>query len=354
MKQLTVKAVIGSWKAYNECSARSLGSQELDLSKFSSVNEITEELKKEGFTSEELEETFVQDIEISDPDVCLFTNAESTSYISLFDAFQKELAKMAKCDDCEGYTISINKYKAVNVQFKSKPSTEVLQALKAAGFRWFKPTKSWSAFKGIDEVKELLTSICGNCPIVNIQEQRTEEKYQLKGFKLIEDYQEKYDILDKYYLGGMASWNNTPDNIKYRDKHIIGATIILKTKDDYLITIDSNKPKIDNTLYYDDELEGPKKDYINFEEYNINLNLNNQILISAKHLFKNKNNDKAYISSNWQHHELNDYIRELTEEEKEDLNYIYQILEADYKKRLANYWKKYESKVTTHGYWRDR
>lgn len=41
MKQLTVKAVIGSWKAYNECSARSLGSQELDLSKFNSVNEIS-------------------------------------------------------------------------------------------------------------------------------------------------------------------------------------------------------------------------------------------------------------------------------------------------------------------------
>lgn len=59
----TIKLVVGSWKAYNECNARGLGSKWLDLSDFNSKEEIVEELKKEGFTNEELEELFIQDIE---------------------------------------------------------------------------------------------------------------------------------------------------------------------------------------------------------------------------------------------------------------------------------------------------
>ncbi len=58
-----LKIVVGSWKAYNECNERALGSHWLDLTEFNSVEEITEELLKEGFTKEELEETFIQDID---------------------------------------------------------------------------------------------------------------------------------------------------------------------------------------------------------------------------------------------------------------------------------------------------
>ena len=60
---LNVKIVFGSWKAYNEANDRALGSKWLDMSDYDSVEEIYEELKKEGFTDQELEETFIQDYE---------------------------------------------------------------------------------------------------------------------------------------------------------------------------------------------------------------------------------------------------------------------------------------------------
>lgn len=58
-----IEVVIGSWKAYNECNERGLGSKRLDLTYYDSLDELIEELKKEGFKDDELEETFIQDIE---------------------------------------------------------------------------------------------------------------------------------------------------------------------------------------------------------------------------------------------------------------------------------------------------
>lgn len=75
---INLNVVIGSWKAYNEArNERALGSKWLSLEDFSSLEEIIEELKKEGFTNEELEETFIQDIE---EDEIEFSNC---GYISL-------------------------------------------------------------------------------------------------------------------------------------------------------------------------------------------------------------------------------------------------------------------------------
>ena len=60
----TIKIVIGSWGSYNECNERALGSHWLDLSEYSDWEEIEEELKKEGFDLDGLdEELFIQDIE---------------------------------------------------------------------------------------------------------------------------------------------------------------------------------------------------------------------------------------------------------------------------------------------------
>lgn len=60
----TVRMVIGSWGSYNECNERALGSKWLDFNNYEDWDEIVEELKKEGFELEGLdEELFVQDIE---------------------------------------------------------------------------------------------------------------------------------------------------------------------------------------------------------------------------------------------------------------------------------------------------
>ena len=59
-----INVVIGSWGSYNECNERALGSEWLDLSDYSAWEEIEEELNKQGFELESIdEELFIQDIE---------------------------------------------------------------------------------------------------------------------------------------------------------------------------------------------------------------------------------------------------------------------------------------------------
>lgn len=59
-----ISVVIGSWGSYNECNERALGSKWLDLSDYSGWDEIEEELKKQGFELDGIdEELFIQDIE---------------------------------------------------------------------------------------------------------------------------------------------------------------------------------------------------------------------------------------------------------------------------------------------------
>ncbi len=59
-----INVVIGSWGSYNECNKRSLGSTWLCLNDFISWEEIEQELVKQGFVLNGIdEELFVQDIE---------------------------------------------------------------------------------------------------------------------------------------------------------------------------------------------------------------------------------------------------------------------------------------------------
>ena len=59
-----IAMVIGSWGSYNECNERALGSEWLDFDDFDNWEEIVEELTKEGFELNAIdEELFVQDIE---------------------------------------------------------------------------------------------------------------------------------------------------------------------------------------------------------------------------------------------------------------------------------------------------
>lgn len=59
-----IRIVIGSWGSYNECNERALGSKWLDLEDFDTYEEIEEELTKEGFELDGIdEELFIQDID---------------------------------------------------------------------------------------------------------------------------------------------------------------------------------------------------------------------------------------------------------------------------------------------------
>lgn len=63
-KKIIFENVIGSWGKYNACNDRALGSKWLTLNDFESWEEIEEELKKEGFKLNGIdEELFIQDYE---------------------------------------------------------------------------------------------------------------------------------------------------------------------------------------------------------------------------------------------------------------------------------------------------
>lgn len=59
-----INIVIGSWGSYNECNERALGSKWICLNNYEEWDEILEELKRQGFELEGIdEELFVQDID---------------------------------------------------------------------------------------------------------------------------------------------------------------------------------------------------------------------------------------------------------------------------------------------------
>ncbi len=81
-----ISIVIGSWGSYNECNERALGSSWLDLSEFNSWDEIEEELTKQGFKLDGIdEELFIQDIE-GIP--CSSTNWDYMNPQELFEILQ--------------------------------------------------------------------------------------------------------------------------------------------------------------------------------------------------------------------------------------------------------------------------
>lgn len=82
-----ISIVIGSWGSYNKFNERALGSKWLDLSDYSDWEEIEEELKKEGFELDGIdEELFIQDIEGLPTDSC---NWDYTHPKTLFELLQE-------------------------------------------------------------------------------------------------------------------------------------------------------------------------------------------------------------------------------------------------------------------------
>ena len=81
-----ISIVIGSWGSYNECNERALGSKWLDLSDYSEWDEILDELKKQGFELQGIdEELFVQDVEGLPSDAC----NDHTNPEELFNTLQE-------------------------------------------------------------------------------------------------------------------------------------------------------------------------------------------------------------------------------------------------------------------------
>lgn len=118
-----IKIVIGSWGSYNECNERALGSKWLDLSDYSDWDEIVDELKKEGFILDGIdEELFIQDIE------GIPSGAKNWDYTNPKDLFETLLESGVLDDDY--------KYEVMEAYLEVESFDEFERLVTEYGSRW--------------------------------------------------------------------------------------------------------------------------------------------------------------------------------------------------------------------------
>lgn len=140
-----ISIVIGSWGSYNACNERALGSKWLNLSEYSDWEDITEELKEEGFELDGIdEELFIQDIEGIEGANWDYVNPES-----LF-----ELLKEADVLD------NSYKFDVMQAYLEVKGFDEFETLVNAKGSRWSDDINIYRNFDWDDYGREMF-EVCG-------------------------------------------------------------------------------------------------------------------------------------------------------------------------------------------------
>lgn len=146
-----ISIVIGSWGSYNECNKRALGSKWLDLSDYNDWDEIVEELQREGFELDGIdEELFIQDIEgIYDRSV----NWDYMNPENLFNTLYES-----------GILTNDYKYKELCAFLEVKNYDDFEELVKNRGENWDDNVNLWSGFSWEDYGKEMLDCCGYNIP----------------------------------------------------------------------------------------------------------------------------------------------------------------------------------------------
>ena len=146
-----ISIVIGSWGSYNDCNERALGSNWLDLSDYNDWEEIVEELKREGFELDGIdEELFIQDIEgISDRSV----NWDYMNPENLFNTLYES-----------GVLTNDYKYKELCAFLEVKNYDDFEELVKNRGENWDDNVNLWSGFSWEDYGREMLDCCGYNIP----------------------------------------------------------------------------------------------------------------------------------------------------------------------------------------------
>lgn len=143
--------------------------------------------------------------------------------------------------------------------------------------------------------------------------------------------------------------------------------------DNYYFVVDT-KPEIDNTLWYDDEMEEPKKSLDLFIRHNMsNLHFNFDYWVEARNCLKKGGCCSGHYESspfiNLNYNNSNEVylvfyeccgnsrrdkttVRDLTNDEIDEILKIAKELKKDYIERLTKYYNKYG--MTCKGYWVNR
>ena len=118
------------------------------------------------------------------------------------------------------------------------------------------------------------------------------------------------------------------------------------------------KPAIKKTMWYDDEQENPGKGFDRFVDYNFtnvrNVLGDNKTYYFGKNYYRQTGNNLVNIRSfeHWQ--EPDKDLTPMTEAEKVKINEAITEVRADFMKRLKTYYKKYNDKIRSSGYWVNR
>ena len=127
---------------------------------------------------------------------------------------------------------------------------------------------------------------------------------------------------------------------------------------DKVVMLGDKKPKIHNTIYYDDEREAPEVDFELFKKYNI-------FMSGQNYLSKNRGRSHLFIVRNAGSHgffNLSDFMRfdsdyeeyPLDPEDRKHVITALEMLQADFIKRLERYYERYKDKIYADGYWANR
>ena len=136
-----VKIVIGSWGSYNAGNSRAMGSKLITLSNYDDWEEIEEELTKQGFQLDGIdEELFVQDIENLDLD------GENTDYMSprcLFETWYES-----------GVLLDANKFETMEAFIEARSYKDFEARVKEQGECWDDDVRIYKGYDWEDYGRE--------------------------------------------------------------------------------------------------------------------------------------------------------------------------------------------------------
>lgn len=146
-----ISIVIGSWGSYNECNERALGSKWLNLSEYSDWDEIEEELVKQGFELDGMdEELFIQDIE------GLPSNSRNWDYTNPKQLF--ELLKESEVLD-DDY-----KYEVMCAYLDVRSFDEFQELVDSHGSNWDSDIHMYQGYDWADYGKMMFEASCYQIP----------------------------------------------------------------------------------------------------------------------------------------------------------------------------------------------
>ena len=134
-----ISIVIGSWGSYNECNERALGSKWLDLSDYSDWDEIIEELKKEGFELDGIDDGSL--------------NWDYVNPETLFNTLNES-----------GVLTNDYKYKVFCAFLEVRCFDDFEERVKSRGDHWDDDINIWSGYDWEDYGKEMLDCCGYNIP----------------------------------------------------------------------------------------------------------------------------------------------------------------------------------------------